>query len=49
MEKLKRWGMATVVMHARQHIVVVRPIDNLLTMTMLHFKNEIRSPEMLRG
>lgn len=44
MKKVDRWGMATVVLHARQHLVLVRPVENLLTMTMLHYKNEIRSP-----
>jgi DNA end-binding protein Ku len=48
MKKVKRWGMATVVLHAREHIVMIRPVDNLLTMTMLHYKSEVRSPDVLK-
>jgi DNA end-binding protein Ku len=48
MKKSKHWGMATVVLHARQHVVVVRPVESLMTMTMLHYKSEIRSPDVLK-
>jgi DNA end-binding protein Ku len=38
MTKLKRWGLATVVMHGK---------DGVLAMTMLRFKHQIRNPEIV--
>lgn len=48
MKKVDRYGMATVALHGREHVAIVRPVDNLLTMTLLHYKTEIRSPALMR-
>jgi DNA end-binding protein Ku len=45
MAKLERCGVATVVWHGKEQLLLVRPTDGLLTMTMLYFNSQIRSPE----
>jgi DNA end-binding protein Ku len=45
--KLKRWGLATVVMHGKDQLLLIRPVDGVLAMTMLRFKHQIRNPEII--
>jgi DNA end-binding protein Ku len=44
-EKLDRCGVATVVLRGKEQLLMVRPISGVLTMVMLHFKSQIRSPK----
>lgn len=39
-----RFGIATVVMHGKEQTVVLRPIDNLLTMTPLVYEDKVTKP-----
>ena len=48
MEKENTYGIATVVMHTREHLVLIRPVEDLLEMTMLHYKSEIRDADLIR-
>ncbi len=45
MMKMNRCAMATVVLRGKEELLLVRPVDGVLTMTMLHYKSQIRSPE----
>lgn len=47
MEKMGRYGMASVVLHGKEELVLLRPLDGVLTMTMLHYKSQVRSPKVL--
>jgi DNA end-binding protein Ku len=47
MAKEKRYGLATVVLYAKEQIALVRPLDGVLAMTMLHYKSQIREPEVV--
>jgi DNA end-binding protein Ku len=42
MRKLNRCGIATVVLHGKEQLLMIRPIDGLLAMVMLRYQNEIR-------
>jgi DNA end-binding protein Ku len=46
--KLNRCGLATVVLHGKEQLLLVRPVEGVLTMTMLHYKSQIRGPETIR-
>ncbi|HEY2828108.1 MAG TPA: Ku protein [Pirellulales bacterium] len=48
MEKLDRCGVAMVVLHGKEQLLMVRPIEGVLTMMMLHYESQIRSPEAVR-
>jgi DNA end-binding protein Ku len=36
-----------VVLHGKEELVLLRPLDGVLTMTMLHYKSQVRSPKVL--
>ena len=40
----KRYGVATVVFHGRDQLVLVRPYDGLLTMEVLAYENQVTKP-----
>src|SRR6266851_2689685 len=40
----KRYGVATVVFHGRDQLVLVRPYDGLLTMEVLSYENQVTKP-----
>jgi hypothetical protein len=40
----KRHGIGQVVLHGREHVVLVRPVDHLLAMTVLSYENQIKKP-----
>lgn len=42
----KVWGLAQVVISNREQLVVLRPIDQLLAISILSYANEVRSSEM---
>jgi DNA end-binding protein Ku len=44
MVALKRHAVAEVVMHGREHVVWLRPLDGLLTMTLLDYDNQVTKP-----
>jgi DNA end-binding protein Ku len=48
MNKMNRCGIATVVLRGKEQLLMVRPIDGVLTMIMLHYENQIRKPEAVR-
>ena len=43
-----RYGVAQVVFSGKEQLVLVRPYEGLLTMTMLHFDHQIRKPAAFR-
>ncbi len=45
MTKRERHGIARVVFSGREQLVMVRPIDGLLMMSMLQFEAQVRKPE----
>lgn len=47
MEKSGRYGVATVVLHGREQLMLVRPIEHVLAMTVLHYESEMRKPDTL--
>jgi len=47
MEKMGRYGVASVVLHGKEELVLLRPLEGVLTMTMLHYKSQVRSPKVL--
>jgi DNA end-binding protein Ku len=44
MKRQKRWGIGHAVMFGRDQLAVVRPIDMLLSMSLLNYDAEIRKP-----
>jgi DNA end-binding protein Ku len=44
MEKQDRWGVGQVVFSGREQLAVVRPVDGMLSMAMLSYRDEIRQP-----
>jgi DNA end-binding protein Ku len=48
MAKLDRCGMATVVLRGKEQLLMVRPLDGVLTMIMLHYESQVRSPTVVR-
>jgi DNA end-binding protein Ku len=49
MAKKKRWGIGQVVFSGREQLVVIRPIDGLLSMAMLNYDAEIRKPSEIKS
>jgi DNA end-binding protein Ku len=47
MTKMHRWGVATAVLHGKDQLLLVRPLDGVLAMTMLRYQKQIRSPEIV--
>jgi DNA end-binding protein Ku len=48
LKERRRMGIATFVMHTREHLVGIRAMDQLLCLEMLRFEEEIRSPDEIR-
>ncbi len=48
MAKLDRCGVATVVLRGKEQLLMVRPLDGVLTMIMLHYESQVRSPSAVR-
>ena len=44
MSKLNCCGVATVVLHGKEQLLLIRPIGPVLAMTMLRYQSQIRSP-----
>jgi DNA end-binding protein Ku len=44
MVELKRQAIATVVMSGKEQIVLLRPMDNLLSMTLLSYEHQVTKP-----
>src|ERR1043166_9348288 len=44
-----RWGVAQVVMHNREQLVLLRPVDNLLAMSVLSLEPQITKPSVFSG
>ena len=40
-----RYGIATIVMHNKEQLVLLRPMGGLLVMSMLNYDNEVTKPE----
>jgi DNA end-binding protein Ku len=47
MKKRNRAGVARVVFSGKEQVVLVRPLDGLLMMSMLNYESQIRKPEAL--
>ena len=45
MKRQKRWGVGHAVMFGRDQLVLVRPIEALLCMSLLNYEAEIRKPQ----
>jgi DNA end-binding protein Ku len=45
MEKQNRWAVGQAVMFGREHLILVRPYEGLLSMEMLHYADEVRRPQ----
>jgi DNA end-binding protein Ku len=43
-----RHGIAQIVLHGKEQIVLLRPIDNLLAMTVLKYENQITKPSTFK-
>ncbi len=48
MEKLHRCGVATVVLHGKEQLLIVRPVNGVLAMIMLRYQSQIRSPTSIK-
>ncbi len=48
MSKMKRFAMATIILHGKEELVLVRPLEGVLTMTMLQYASQVRSPEVVK-
>ena len=48
MEKLHRCGVATVVLHGKEQLLIVRPVNRVLAMIMLRYQSQIRSPTSIK-
>ena len=46
MKETGRHAFATVVMRGRDHVALLRPVENLLMMSFLSFEQEVRPPSM---
>jgi DNA end-binding protein Ku len=44
MEEMKRHAVAQVVMHGRDQLVLIRPMDGLLNMAILNYDNQVTKP-----
>lgn len=45
MVEMDRWGIGHILFSEREQLVLVRPHDELLVMSMLHYSNEMRSAD----
>ncbi len=45
MEQRDRYGVARVIFSGKEQVVLVRPIDGLLMMSMLNYESQMRKPE----
>ncbi len=48
MDDLERWGLAHVVMHGKELLVLLRPVDGVLAMIVLHYQSQIRKPQVVK-
>ena len=48
MEKLHRCGVATVVLHGKEQLLIVRPVNGVLAMIMMRYQSQIRSPTSIK-
>jgi DNA end-binding protein Ku len=48
MKRQKRWGIGHAVMFGRDQLVLVRPIEQLLSMSLLNYEAEVRKPKDLK-
>ena len=48
LEDENKYGVAQVVFSGKEQLVLIRPYEGLLTMTMLHFDHQIRKPAAFR-
>lgn len=48
MTEQKRYAVAQMVFSGRQDLVLVRPVDGLLVMMMLHYEDQIKKPNAFR-
>lgn len=48
LEKTNKTGIAKVVIRTRQHLAAVKPLDKLLVVELMHFPDELLSPEGLK-
>src|SRR5207253_1607363 len=44
MSELQRWAVGQAVFSGKEQLVLVRPVDDLLMMTMLHYEADVRKP-----
>ena len=47
MEKRKCWGIGQVVFSEKEQLVLLRPLDGVLTMSMLRHEKEMRTAQEL--
>jgi DNA end-binding protein Ku len=47
MEKMNCCGIATVVLHGKEQLLMVRAIEGVLCMLMLHYQSQIRQPSSI--
>jgi len=45
MRKQNKWAVGQAVMFGREHLVLVRPYEELLSMELLHYADEVRQPQ----
>jgi DNA end-binding protein Ku len=48
MAKMGRYGVANIVLHNKEELALVRPLDGVLTMTMLSYESQVRSPATVK-
>jgi DNA end-binding protein Ku len=49
MTKLDRNAVAEVVMHGKKYVVLVRPVDKLLAMSVLEYESQVKKPAEVDG
>jgi DNA end-binding protein Ku len=49
MQELKRNAVARVVMHGRDQLVLLRPVDNMLVMSILNYDAQVNKPSAFEG
>jgi DNA end-binding protein Ku len=48
MKEMKRSAVARVVLHSREHLVLVRPLDKLLVMEVLAYEQQVNKPSAFK-
>jgi DNA end-binding protein Ku len=48
MTKMGRYAVAMVTLHGKEEVVLVRPMDGILAVTMLHYESQVRAPEVVK-